>query len=173
MFAGRGMKRLGEPMLSVFLYHAVRSGLTMAIVNAGQLAMYDELPEKLGGAVEDVILNRTSGATEQLLHLAPQYADNKTTSTSMVDQDWRGLPITDRLTHSLVSGVATYVLEDVEAARLAAEKPLAVIEGSLLDGVNRVGDLCGARHMVLTRVVNSSRALKKALHSMVPFTELE
>jgi len=172
-FSFRGNNPLREAMHSVFLYHAIRSGLTMAIVNAGQLAIYDELPEKLRDAVEDVILNRTSGATEQLLHLAPQYADNKTTSTSMVDQDWRGLPITDRLTHSLVSGVDTYVLEDVEEARLAAEKPLDVIEGSLMDGMNRVGDLFGAGKMFLPQVVKSARVMKKAVAYLVPFIEEE
>ena len=172
-FSFRGNNPLREAMHSVFLYHAIRSGLTMAIVNAGQLAIYDELPEKLRDAVEDVILNRTSGATEQLLHLAPQYADNKTTSTSMVDQDWRGLPITDRLTHSLVSGVDTYVLEDVEEARLAAEKPLDVIEGSLMDGMNRVGDLFGAGKMFLPQVVKSARVMKKAVAYLVPFIEDE
>ena len=172
-FSFRGNNILREAMHSVFLYHAIKNGLTMAIVNAGQLAIYDELPEELREVVEDVILNRNPEATEQLLNLAPKYADSKSSSISSIDQDWRSLSINERLKHSLVTGVDTFVIEDVEESRLLADKPLDVIEGPLMDGMNRVGDLFGAGKMFLPQVIKSARVMKKAVAYLVPFIEKE
>jgi len=172
-FSFRGNNVLREAMHSVFLYHSIKNGLTMAIVNAGQLAIYDDLPSELRDAVEDVILNRSPDATEQLLNLAPKYADSTSASVSSVDQDWRTLETNERLNHSLVSGVDTHVVEDVEEARLAADKPLDVIEGPLMDGMNRVGDLFGAGKMFLPQVIKSARVMKKAVAYLVPFIEEE
>ncbi len=171
-FSFRGNNILREAMHSVFLYHAIKNGLTMAIVNAGQLAIYDELPEELREVVEDVILNRNPEATEQLLNLAPKYADSKA-SISSIDQDWRSLSINERLKHSLVTGVDTFVIEDVEESRVLADKPLDVIEGPLMDGMNRVGDLFGAGKMFLPQVIKSARVMKKAVAYLVPFIEKE
>ena len=171
-FSFRGNNILREAMHSVFLYHAIKNGLTMAIVNAGQLAIYDELPEELREVVEDVILNRNPEATENLLNLAPKYADSKA-SISSIDQDWRSLSINERLKHSLVTGVDTFVIEDVEESRLLADKPLDVIEGPLMDGMNRVGDLFGAGKMFLPQVIKSARVMKKAVAYLVPFIEKE
>ena len=172
-FSFRGNNILREAMHSVFLYHAIKNGLTMAIVNAGQLAIYDELPEELREVVEDVILNRNPEATEQLLNLAPKYADSKSSSISSIDQDWRSLSINERLKHSLVTGVDTFVIEDVEESRVLADKPLDVIEGPLMDGMNRVGDLFGAGKMFLPQVIKSARVMKKAVAYLVPFIEKE
>ena len=172
-FSFRGNNILREAMHSVFLYHAIKNGLTMAIVNAGQLAIYDELPEELREVVEDVILNRNPEATEQLLNLAPKYADSKSSSISSIDQDRRSLSTNERLKHSLVTGVDTFVIEDVEESRLLADKPLDVIEGPLMDGMNRVGDLFGAGKMFLPQVIKSARVMKKAVAYLVPFIEKE
>ena len=172
-FSFRGNNVLREAMHSVFLYHAIKNGLTMAIVNAGQLAIYDELPEELREVVEDVILNRNPEATEQLLNLAPKYADSKSSSISSIDQDWRSLSTNERLKHSLVTGVDTFVIEDVEESRVLADKPLDVIEGPLMDGMNRVGDLFGAGKMFLPQVIKSARVMKKAVAYLVPFIEKE
>ena len=172
-FSFRGNNFLREAMHSVFLFHAIKNGLTMAIVNAGQLAIYDELPEELREVVEDVILNRNPEATEALLNLAPKYADSNSSSISSLDQDWRGLPINERLKHSLVTGVDTFVVEDVEESRQLAEKPLDVIEGPLMDGMNHVGDLFGAGKMFLPQVIKSARVMKKAVAYLVPFIEKE
>ncbi|MDA7796921.1 methionine synthase, partial [Gammaproteobacteria bacterium] len=172
-FSFRGNNVLREAMHSVFLFHAIKNGLTMAIVNAGQLAIYDELPEELREVVEDVILNRNPEATEALLTLAPKYADSNSTSISSIDQDWRSLSINERLKHSLVTGVDTFVVEDVEESRQLAEKPLDVIEGPLMDGMNHVGDLFGAGKMFLPQVIKSARVMKKAVAYLVPFIEKE
>jgi len=172
-FSFRGNNVLREAMHSVFLYHSIKNGLTMAIVNAGQLAIYDDLPTELREAVEDVILNRREDATERLLNLAPKYASDKSESISSTNQDWRSLDVKERLNHSLVSGVDTFVIEDVEEARLTAEKPLEVIEGPLMDGMNKVGDLFGAGKMFLPQVIKSARVMKKAVAYLVPFIEEE
>ena len=172
-FSFRGNNVLREAMHSVFLFHAIKNGLTMAIVNAGQLAIYDELPDELREVVEDVILNRNPEATEALLNLAPKYADSNSASISSIDQDWRSLPINERLKHSLVTGIDTFVVEDVEESRQLAEKPLDVIEGPLMDGMNHVGDLFGAGKMFLPLVIKSARVMKKAVAYLVPFIEKE
>ena len=145
----------------------------MAIVNAGQLAIYDDLPAELREVVEDVILNRKEDATERLLDLAPKFASDNSSSISSITQDWRSLNIHGRLNHSLISGIDTFVIEDVEEARLSAKKPLDVIEGPLMDGMNKVGDLFGAGKMFLPQVIKSARVMKKAVAYLVPFIEEE
>ena len=160
-FSFRGNNPVREAMHSVFLYHAIRAGLDMAIVNAGQLEVYDEIPAELRDAVEDVILNRHSEATDKLLELAPKYqGDGK----AVVKEDlaWRDLPVNKRLEHALVKGITDFIEDDTEAARQAADKPLHVIEGPLMDGMNVVGDLFGEGKMFLPQVVKSARVMKKS-----------
>lgn len=171
-FSFRGNNPVREAMHSVFLYHAIRAGMDMAIVNAGQLEVYDEIPKELRDAVEDVILNRHDEATDNLLELAPKYqGDGKAAKAE--DLSWRELPVNKRLEHGLVKGITDYIIEDTEAARLAAEKPLHVIEGPLMDGMNVVGDLFGEGKMFLPQVVKSARVMKKAVGHLQPFIEAE
>ncbi len=172
-FSFRGNNPVRETMHSVFLYHAIRNGLTMAIVNAGQLAIYDDLPTELRERVEDVILNRGSGATEALLDIAQKYAERTDEQATPQQQEWRSLPVAERLTHALVKGIDDYVVDDVEEARALYARPLQVIEGPLMDGMNRVGDLFGAGKMFLPQVVKSARVMKKAVAYLVPFIEAE
>ena len=172
-FSFRGNNTLREAMHSVFLFHAIKNGLNMGIVNAGQLTIYDEIPSELKEAVEDVILNRTEDATERLLNLAPKYSKDKEKSTKKANQDWRNTGVKERLTHSLISGVDTYITEDVEEARLESSRPLDVIEGPLMDGMNNVGDLFGAGKMFLPQVIKSARVMKKAVAYLIPFIEAE
>ena len=171
-FSFRGNNPVREAMHSVFLYHAIRAGLDMAIVNAGQLEVYDEIPPELRDAVEDVILNRHSGATDKLLELAPKYqGDGK----AVVKEDlaWRDLPVNKRLEHALVKGITDFIEDDTEEARAGAEKPLHVIEGPLMDGMNVVGDLFGEGKMFLPQVVKSARVMKKAVAYLQPYIEAE
>lgn len=171
-FSFRGNNPVREAMHSVFLYHAIRAGLDMAIVNAGQLEVYDEIPAELRDAVEDVILNRHSEATDKLLELAPKYqGDGK----AVVKEDlaWRDLPVNKRLEHALVKGITDFIEDDTEEARAAAEKPLHVIEGPLMDGMNVVGDLFGEGKMFLPQVVKSARVMKKAVAYLQPYIEAE
>jgi len=171
-FSFRGNNPVREAMHSVFLYHAIRAGMDMGIVNAGQLEVYDEIPDELREAVEDVILNRHPQATEKLLDLAPKYqGDGK--AQAKEDLSWRELPVNKRLEHSLVKGITDYIIEDTEAARLEADKPLHVIEGPLMDGMNVVGDLFGEGKMFLPQVVKSARVMKKAVAHLQPFIEAE
>lgn len=171
-FSFRGNNLVREAMHSVFLYHAIRAGLDMAIVNAGQLEVYDEIPQELRDAVEDVILNRHEDATDKLLELAPKYqGDGKTVVKE--DLAWRELPVNKRLEHALVKGITDYIEDDTEAARQAAEKPLHVIEGPLMDGMNVVGDLFGEGKMFLPQVVKSARVMKKAVAYLQPYIEAE
>ena len=171
-FSFRGNNPVREAMHSVFLYHAIRAGLDMAIVNAGQLEVYDEIPQELRDAVEDVILNRHEDATDKLLELAPKYqGDGKTVVKE--DLAWRELPVNKRLEHALVKGITDYIEDDTEAARQAAEKPLNVIEGPLMDGMNVVGDLFGEGKMFLPQVVKSARVMKKAVAYLQPYIEAE
>ena len=172
-FSFRGNNVLREAMHSVFLFHAINNGLNMGIVNAGQLAIYDELPAELREAIEDVILNRKKDATETLLNLASKYAADGGSTKANTNKEWRELEVNARLNHSLVSGIDTFVIEDVEEARLAAKKPLDVIEGPLMDGMNKVGDLFGAGKMFLPQVIKSARVMKKAVAYLVPFIEEE
>jgi 5-methyltetrahydrofolate--homocysteine methyltransferase len=171
-FSFRGNNSVREAMHSVFLYHAIKAGMDMAIVNAGQLEVYDEIPKELRDAVEDVILNRHDQATDNLLELAPKYqGDGK--AAKVEDLAWRDLPVNKRLEHGLVKGITDYIIEDTEEARLAAEKPLHVIEGPLMDGMNVVGDLFGEGKMFLPQVVKSARVMKKAVGHLQPFIEDE
>jgi 5-methyltetrahydrofolate--homocysteine methyltransferase len=171
-FSFRGNNPVREAMHSVFLYHAIRAGMDMAIVNAGQLEVYDEIPERLRQAVEDVILNSDPDATDRLLAIAPEYqGDGKAAKEE--DLSWREAPVHKRLEHALVKGITDYIIEDTEAARLAAERPLHVIEGPLMDGMNVVGDLFGEGKMFLPQVVKSARVMKKAVAHLQPFIEAE
>ncbi|HAQ49011.1 MAG TPA: methionine synthase, partial [Glaciecola sp.] len=171
-FSFRGNNPVREAMHSVFLYHAIKAGMDMAIVNAGQLEVYDEIPKELRDAVEDVILNRHDQATDNLLELAPKYqGDGK--AAKVEDLAWRELPVNKRLEHGLVKGITDFIIEDTEEARLGAEKPLHVIEGPLMDGMNVVGDLFGEGKMFLPQVVKSARVMKKAVGHLQPFIEDE
>jgi 5-methyltetrahydrofolate--homocysteine methyltransferase len=171
-FSFRGNNPVREAMHSVFLYHAIKAGMDMAIVNAGQLAVYDEIPEELRIAVEDVILNRHPQATDNLLALAPKY-QGAGISQVKDNLEWRELPVNKRLEYALVRGIMDFIEQDTEDARLAAEKPLHVIEGPLMDGMNVVGDLFGEGKMFLPQVVKSARVMKKAVAYLNPFIELE
>ena len=141
----------------------------MGIVNAGQLTLVDDLPTELREAVEDIVQNRRPDATDRMLEIAERYKGGGTEAKSQVDMTWRELPINKRLEHSLVKGIDTFVIEDTEEARLAAERPLHVIEGPLMDGMNVVGDLFGAGKMFLPQVVKSARVMKKAVAHLLPF----
>jgi 5-methyltetrahydrofolate--homocysteine methyltransferase len=171
-FSFRGNNPVREAMHSVFLYHAIKAGMDMGIVNAGQLEVYDQIPAELKVAVEDVILNRHDQATDKLLELAPKYqGDGKALIKDNLE--WRELPVYKRLEHALVRGIMDFIEDDTEEARLAAEKPLHVIEGPLMDGMNVVGDLFGEGKMFLPQVVKSARVMKKAVTYLNPYIELE
>jgi len=171
-FSFRGNNPVREAMHSVFLYHAIRAGMDMAIVNAGQLEVYDEIPVELRDAVEDVILNRRSDATERLLDIAPNYqGDGK--AAAKEDLSWREQEVNKRLEHALVKGITDYIIDDTEEARQQAERPLHVIEGPLMDGMNVVGDLFGEGKMFLPQVVKSARVMKKAVAHLQPYIEEE
>jgi len=173
-FSFRGNNIVREAIHSVFLYHAIRAGLGMGIVNAGQLAIYEDLPEDLRDAVEDVVLCRRDDATEHLLEIAENYKGQAAgTKARAADMSWRELPIDKRLEHALVNGIDEFIVDDTEAARLAADRPLAVIEGPLMAGMNVVGDLFGDGKMFLPQVVKSARVMKKAVGHLIPFIEEE
>ncbi|HBA66517.1 MAG TPA: methionine synthase, partial [Methylococcaceae bacterium] len=142
-------------------------------VNAGQLAIYEDIPIELRDAVEDVVLNRNDHATERLLELAEKYRGDGSTAAKPEELEWRSWPVTKRLEHALVKGIADFIDEDTEQARQEAEKPLHVIEGALMDGMNVVGDLFGAGKMFLPQVVKSARVMKKAVAYLMPFMEAE
>ena len=170
-FSFRGNNGVREAMHSAFLYHAIAAGLDMGIVNAGQLAVYADIPDELRDAVEDVILNRRDDATDRLLSLAERYSGRGQQRDDKAAEEWRGWPVEKRLEHALVQGVDTYVVADTEEARLAAERPLDIIEGPLMDGMNVVGDLFGAGKMFLPQVVKSARVMKKAVAHLIPFID--
>ncbi|MGH3026508.1 MAG: dihydropteroate synthase, partial [Gaiellaceae bacterium] len=169
-FSFRGNEPLREAIHAVFLYHAIAAGMDMAIVNAGQLAQYEEIDTELRDRIEDVILNRHDDATERLLEIAERYRDAAATQRE-VDMSWRELPVRERLVHALVSGINNYIVEDAEAARLELGDPLQVIEGPLMDGMNVVGDLFGQGKMFLPQVVKSARVMKQAVAHLEPFME--
>jgi len=171
-FSFRGNEPVREAMHSVFLYHAIRAGLTMGIVNAGQLAIYEDIPADLRERVEDVILARREDATERLLEIAEQFKGGGSVKRGD-DLEWRKLPVEQRLQHALIKGLDEFVLEDTEEARLQAKRPLDVIEGPLMDGMNVVGDLFGAGKMFLPQVVKSARVMKKAVSVLIPYIEQE
>ncbi|HAP69393.1 MAG TPA: methionine synthase, partial [Flavobacteriales bacterium] len=168
-FSFRGNNPVREAMHSAFLYHAIQNGMDMGIVNPTMLEVYDEIPKELLVRVEDVLLNRNENATEALLEFAQTFVG--TTREKVEDLAWRDAPVEQRLSHALVKGMADYVEQDVEEARLKAEKPLHVIEGPLMAGMNIVGDLFGAGKMFLPQVVKSARVMKKAVAYLLPYME--
>ncbi len=171
-FSFRGNNVVREAIHSVFLYHAIRAGMDMGIVNAGQLAIYEDLPSDLRDAVEDVVLNRTPDATDRLLEVAERYKDQKSGAAARgQDLSWREFDVSKRLEYALVNGVDEYVIDDTEEARQQAARPLDVIEGPLMAGMNVVGDLFGAGKMFLPQVVKSARVMKKSVGHLVPFIE--
>ncbi len=172
-FSFRGNNTVREAIHSVFLYHAIKAGMNMGIVNAGQLGIYDDLAPELRDAVEDVILNRRSDATERMLELAEKYRGDGAEATKTEDLSWRELPVVKRLEHALVKGITAYIIEDTEQARSEATKPLDVIEGPLMDGMNVVGDLFSEGKMFLPQVVKSARVMKQAVAYLQPFIEAE
>ena len=171
-FSFRGNEPVRRAMHSVFLYHAIPAGLDMAIVNAGQLDVYDTIDPELREACEDVILNRREDATERLVTLAENYLGTDPAREKEA-AEWRGWPVEKRLEHALVKGIDAHVVEDTEEARLSAARPIEVIEGPLMDGMNVVGDLFGAGKMFLPQVVKSARVMKKAVAHLLPFIEAE
>ncbi|HHI77535.1 MAG TPA: methionine synthase, partial [Gammaproteobacteria bacterium] len=172
-FSFRGNNPVREAIHAVFLYHAIRAGMDMGIVNAGQLAVYEEIPEELRNAVEDVILNRDPEAGDRLVELAPKYAGDGAVADKADDQEWRSWPVEKRLEHALVKGITEFIDEDTEEARQKLGRPLDVIEGPLMAGMNVVGDLFGQGKMFLPQVVKSARVMKKAVAYLEPYLEAE
>lgn len=168
-FSFRGNNPVREAMHSVFLYHAIQAGMNMGIVNPALLEVYDDIPKDLLKLVEDVILNRSDDATERLLEFAESFVGKKRESTK--DLSWRETPLQDRITRALVKGIDQYIVEDVEEARQQAAKPIEVIEGHLMTGMNVVGDLFGSGKMFLPQVVKSARVMKKAVAHLTPYIE--
>jgi 5-methyltetrahydrofolate--homocysteine methyltransferase len=171
-FSFRGNEPVREAMHSVFLFHAIKAGMDMGIVNAGQLALYEDIDVVLREACEDVVLNRSDDATERLLALAESFK-GKTREATEKDLVWRSEKVEKRLAHALVNGITEFIEEDVEEARLTSARPLDVIEGPLMDGMNIVGDLFGAGKMFLPQVVKSARVMKQAVATLMPYMEAE
>jgi 5-methyltetrahydrofolate--homocysteine methyltransferase len=171
-FSFRGNERVRQAMHSVFLYHGIKAGMDMGIVNAGQIAVYDDLDPELREACEDVVLDRRSDAAERLLDLAKKF-QGAGQEAKEVDLAWRAHPVEKRLAHSLVHGITEFIEADVEEARKRAKRPLEVIEGPLMDGMNIVGDLFGSGKMFLPQVVKSARVMKQAVAYLMPFMEQE
>jgi len=171
-FSFRGNNAVREAIHSVFLYHAIKSGMKMGIVNAGQLAIYEDIPAELKERVEDVVLNRRDDATERLLDIADKYRSDGV-AAEVQNQEWRSLPVAERLSYALVKGIADHIEEDTEEARLQFDRPLHVIEGPLMDGMNVVGDLFGEGKMFLPQVVKSARVMKRAVAWLLPFMDAE
>jgi len=171
-FSFRGNNPVREAIHSVFLYHAIKQGMDMGIVNAGMLEIYEELPAELRELVEDVVLNRRDDATDRLLDVADNYRGDGTIAKK-ADEEWRGWDVAKRLEHALVKGIDTFVEEDTEEARQLFSRPIEVIEGPLMDGMNVVGDLFGDGKMFLPQVVKSARVMKKAVAYLMPYIEAE
>jgi len=171
-FSFRGNNPVREAIHSVFLFHAIRNGLTMGIVNAGQLEIYDEIPADLRNKVEDVVLNRTPEGTDALLAIADDYKGGGATK-EVENEAWRSLPVGKRLEHALVKGITAHIVEDTEECRQQCARPIEVIEGPLMSGMNVVGDLFGAGKMFLPQVVKSARVMKQAVAHLIPFIEEE
>ncbi len=172
-FSFRGNEPVREAIHSVFLYHAIRNGLNMGIVNAGQLAIYNDLPEELREHVEDIVLDRRTDATERLLAIAERYKGQGGVQASTQDLGWREWPVGKRIEYALVKGITTYIETDTEEARIQSSRPLDVIEGPLMSGMNVVGDLFGAGKMFLPQVVKSARVMKQAVAYLIPWIEQE
>ena len=170
-FSFRGHDPVREAIHTVFLYHAIQAGMDMGIVNAGQLAVYDDIPAALRDLVEDVVLNRRADATERLLDSLASWEGSARVSAN--DEAWRGRPVAERLSHALVEGLDAWIVEDTEEARQTVAHPIEVIEGPLMEGMNVVGDLFGAGKMFLPQVVKSARVMKKAVAHLIPFIEAE
>ncbi len=170
-FSFRGNDVVREAMHSAFLYHAIQAGMDMGIVNAGMIEVYDEVPKELLERVEDVLLNRRSDATERLV----DFAETVKAKGKVIEKDetWRKASVEERLSHALVKGIVEYIDEDTEEARAKYDRPLTVIEGPLMDGMNIVGDLFGAGKMFLPQVVKSARVMKKAVAYLMPYLEAE
>ncbi len=171
-FSFRGNNAMREAIHAAFLYHAVKAGLTMGIVNAGQLAIYEEVPVELRDRIEDVMFNRRDDATERLIEVASQFA-GPGQKEQKEDLSWREAPVRERLAYALVKGINQYIVEDTEEARLNATRPIEVIEGPLMEGMNQVGDLFGAGKMFLPQVVKSARVMKQAVAHLIPYIEAE
>lgn len=171
-FSFRGNNPVREAIHSVFLLYAIRAGLTMGIVNAGQLEIYDEIPKELRDAVEDVVLNRTPNGTDALLAIADKFKGDGLVKEAETEE-WRGWEVNERLKHALVKGITTHIVEDTEASRLTFTRPIEVIEGPLMAGMNVVGDLFGSGKMFLPQVVKSARVMKQAVAHLIPFIEAE
>jgi 5-methyltetrahydrofolate--homocysteine methyltransferase len=171
-FSFRGNEPIREAIHSVFLYYAIKAGMSMGIVNAGQLAIYADIDAELRERVEDVVLNRRADATERLLEIAAKFKGDATTKKTD-ELVWRSWPVTKRLEHALVKGIDEFVVQDTEEARLQTKRPLDVIEGPLMDGMNVVGDLFGAGKMFLPQVVKSARVMKKAVAHLIPYIEAQ
>jgi 5-methyltetrahydrofolate--homocysteine methyltransferase len=171
-FSFRGNEPVREAMHSVFLYHAIRAGMSMGIVNAGQLAIYEQIQPELRERVEDVILARRPDATERLLEIAERFK-GEAGQKRAEDNAWRSWPVSKRLEHALVRGIDEFIIEDTEAARIETGRPLSVIEGPLMDGMNVVGDLFGAGKMFLPQVVKSARVMKRAVAHLIPYLDKE
>ncbi|MFC7065542.1 methionine synthase [Brucella rhizosphaerae] len=172
-FSFRGNEPVREAMHAVFLYHAIQVGMDMGIVNAGQLAVYDTIDPELREACEDVVLNRRPDGTERLLEIAERFRDSGTKEAKVQDLSWREWSVEKRLSHALVNGITEYIEADTEEARLAAARPLHVIEGPLMAGMNVVGDLFGSGKMFLPQVVKSARVMKQAVAVLLPYMEEE
>ena len=169
-FSFRGNEKVREAMHSVFLFHAIKAGMDMGIVNAGQLTVYQDIPTPLREGIEDVLFNRRTDATERLLDLAQEYRGDGAVA-EVEDAAWRSLPVNERITHAMVHGIDAFIVEDTEEARREAARPLDVIEGPLMAGMNVVGDLFGSGKMFLPQVVKSARVMKKAVAYLLPFME--
>jgi 5-methyltetrahydrofolate--homocysteine methyltransferase len=172
-FSFRGNNPVREAIHCVFLYHAIKQGMDMGIVNAGQLAIYDDLPKELRELVEDVVLNRRDDSTERLLAVAEKYRGDGSEEEAPEAQEWRSWPVNERLGHALVKGITEFIDQDVEECRHNYERPIQVIEGPLMDGMGVVGDLFGSGKMFLPQVVKSARVMKKAVAYLMPFIEAE
>lgn len=172
-FSFRGNNRVREAMHSAFLYHAIQAGMDMGIVNAGQLEVYEEIPETLKELVEDVLLNRREDATERLVDYAEQIKDEGDATAKKKKAEWREQPVEERIKHALVKGIVEHIVEDVEEARQQHEHPIEVIEGPMMNGMDIVGDLFGSGKMFLPQVVKSARVMKKGVAHLVPYIEKE
>ena len=171
-FSFRGNNPVREAIHAVFLYHAIQAGMDMGIVNAGQLAIYDDIPKELRDRVEDVVLNRSPDATDALLEIAEKYRGEAIGGgSSGPDTQWRELPVAERLSYALVKGITSHIEEDTEEARQMFAEPIEVIEGPLMDGMNEVGDLFGSGKMFLPQVVKSARVMKKSVAYLMPYIE--
>ncbi|HSS12564.1 MAG TPA: methionine synthase, partial [Rhizomicrobium sp.] len=171
-FSFRGNEKVREAMHSVFLFHAIKAGMDMGIVNAGQLSLYQDIPTPLREGIEDVLFNRRADSTERLLTLAQEYRGDGATA-EVEDAAWRSLPVIERITHAMVHGIDAFIVEDTEEARIAATRPLDVIEGPLMAGMNVVGDLFGSGKMFLPQVVKSARVMKKAVAYLFPYMDAD